>query len=38
MPLPFRKTFRKPGVRRILLPFTLGLVLLGFVACNTIGS
>ena len=28
MPLPFSKVFKKPGIRRILFPFTLALFLL----------
>lgn len=28
MPLPFKRVLQRPGVRRILLPFTLGLFLL----------
>jgi hypothetical protein len=28
MPLPFERVFKRPGIRRILLPFTIGLVVL----------
>jgi hypothetical protein len=32
-----RKTFKKPGFRKILLPLTLGLVFVGFVAFTLVG-
>ena len=31
MPIPFQKVFKRPGLRRILLPFTLALVFIGIV-------
>ena len=38
MPVPFRKVFERRGVRRFLLPFTMGLMLFGFVACTMVSS
>ena len=37
MPLPFRKVFRRRPVRRVLLPFTIGLFLIAFFAFSRIG-
>lgn len=38
MPLPFQKVIKRPGLRRILLPFTLALVLLGFIVFLAAGA
>lgn len=38
MPVPFRKIFKRPGLRRIVLPFTAALVLLGFAALILVGT
>ncbi len=35
MPLPFRKVFRRRGMRRVLLPFTAALVLISVVAFSS---
>ena len=32
MRFPFERVFKRPGIRRILLPFTVGLVVLLIVA------
>ena len=32
MPMPFEKIMKRPGLRRILVPFTIGLVLVGIIA------
>jgi hypothetical protein len=37
MPKPFSKVFRRPGVGRILLPFTMALFLLGFALLQIAG-
>jgi len=34
--MPFKKVFRRPGLRRILLPFTAGLLLLGLAVLTLI--
>lgn len=34
---PFRKVFRRPGMRRILLPFTLGLTFFAMTAFAVVG-
>lgn len=28
MPMPFKKTFRRPAFKRVILPFTIGLLVL----------
>lgn len=38
MPLPFEKIFKRPGFRRIILPFTLGLALLAFAFFALVGA
>lgn len=38
MPIPFQKVFKRPGLRRILLPFTLALVFIGIVVFALAGS
>ena len=38
MPAPFQKIFKRPGLRRILMPFTLGLILLAFVLFMLVGG
>lgn len=38
MPIPFRKTIKRPAMRRIILPFTMGLMLIGFTACIAVGA
>lgn len=38
MPIPFQKIFKRPGLRRILLPFTLALVLLGVAVFVIVGT
>ena len=37
MPVPFRTVFKRRAVRKVLLPFTLGLVVFGLVAFSSIG-
>ena len=32
MLIPFRNVFRRPAMRKVLMPFTLGLVMLALVA------
>lgn len=32
-----RQTLKKPGIRRFLAPFTLGLLFVGFVAFTVVG-
>lgn len=32
MPLPFEKVLKRPALRRVLIPFTLGLALIAMVA------
>lgn len=36
--IPFKKTFQRRGMRRVLIPFTLGLVMIGFAACSMVGA
>ncbi len=36
--IPFRKIFKRRGLRRVLLPFTLGLASLGIVAFYTMAA
>ena len=38
MPIPFQKVFKRPGIRRILFPFTAALFLLGIAIFVVIGS
>ena len=38
MPLPFEKVFKRPGLRRILLPLTVALLLFGFAAFLIAGT
>lgn len=38
MPIPFQKIFKRPGIRRILFPFTAALILLGLAVFILIGS
>ena len=38
MPIPFQKVFKRPGIRRILFPFTAALVLLGLAVFVVIGT
>lgn len=38
MPVPFRKIFKRPGLRRIVLPFTVALLLLFFAALTLVGT
>ena len=38
MPMPFQKIFQRPGLRRILMPFTFALLLLAFVIFALIGT
>lgn len=38
MPLPFRKTIKRPALRRVLLPFTLALAVVGVTALVAIGA
>ena len=38
MPIPFRRVFKRPGIRRILFPFTAALVLLGVAVFVVIGT
>lgn len=37
MYVPFRKVFRRRAVRRVLVPFTVGLMTFGVVAFSSIG-
>ena len=37
MPLPFHRIFKRHGLRRIILPFTLGLAFLGVTTFLIIG-
>ena len=38
MPIPFQKVFKRPGIRRILFPFTIALILLGVAVFVVIGT
>jgi len=38
MPNPFKTLFQRPAVRKVLLPFTLGLILIALVTCSTMGA
>ena len=38
MPVPFQKIFKRPGLRRILLPFTFALIFLAVVMVALVGA
>lgn len=38
MPLPFQKILRRPSMRRFVLPFTIALLLVGFIAFNMMAN